>query len=70
MKKRNKQENVWFSQHKDGKKTVDFDFKCLKFHLNFIRKNDNNWFCAAQASQQVNESVNKTGESTSCSAYF
>ena len=51
MKKRNKQENVWFSQHKDQKKKpVDFDFKCLNFH----QKNDNNWFCAAQASQQVN----------------
>ena len=32
--KQNKQENVWFSQHKDGKKNVDF--KCLKFHLKFI----------------------------------
>ena len=45
-----KWKNVWFSQHKDGKQYVDFDFKCLKFH----QKNDNNWFCAAQASQQVN----------------
>ena len=66
-KKRHKQENVWFSQYKDGKRNVDFEFKCLKFHLNLIRKNDNNWFCAAQASQQVNESVIESGESPSCS---
>ena len=38
----------------------------FKFHL----KNNNNWFCAAQASQQVNESVNESGESTFCSVYF
>ena len=52
MKKRNKQENVRFSQHKDGKNNVDFDFKCLKFHLKFIRKRQQ----PAPASQQVTES--------------
>ena len=35
------------------KKNDDFDFKCLTFHLKFTtkKKNDNNRFCAAQASQ-------------------
>ena len=33
-------------------------------------KNDNNRFCAAQASQQVNESNNESVESPSCSVYF
>ena len=34
------------------------------------QKNDNNKFCAAQAKQRVNESVNESGESPSCSVYF
>ena len=58
MKKRNKQENVWFWQHKDGKKNVDFDFKCLKFNLKFTRKTTTNDSVplgrSTQASQQVN----------------
>ena len=32
--------------------------------------NNNNRFSAAQASQQVNESVNESGESSSCCVYF
>ena len=59
-----------FHNTKMEKKNVDFHFKCIKFHFKFHQKNDNNWFCAAQASQQVNESVNESGESTSCSVYF
>ena len=41
----------------------------FKISFKFHQKNDN-WFCAAQASQQVNESVNASGESTSYSVYF
>ena len=57
MKKRNKQENVSFSQHKDGKKTVDFDFKCLKFHLNFIRKTTTT---GSVPLKRVNKSMNRS----------
>ena len=42
----------------------------FKIPFKFHQKNDNNWFYAAQASQQVSESVNESGESTSCSVYF
>ena len=42
----------------------------FKISFKFHQKNDNNWFYAAKVSQQVNESVNESGESTSCSVYF
>ena len=42
----------------------------FKISFKFHQKNDNNWFYAAQASQQVNESVYESGGSTSCSVYF
>ena len=58
MKKRNKQENVWFSQHKDGKKNVDFDFKCLKFHLKFTRKTTTNG--SVPLDSRVNKSMNRS----------
>ena len=71
-KKRNKQENVWFSQHKGEKRNVDFD---LNFVLNFIQSSSEKrqqpvTVCAAQESQQVNELVNESEESPSCSVYF
>ena len=37
----------------------------LKILFKVHQKNDNNRFCVAQASQQVNESVNESGESPS-----
>ena len=42
----------------------------FKISFKFRQKNDNNWFYAAQASQQVNKSVNESGEAISCSVYF
>ena len=57
MKKRNKQENVWFSQHKDEKMNVDLDFKCLKFHLNFIRKTTTT---GSVPLKRVNKSINRS----------
>ena len=56
-----------FYNTKMEKKTVDFDFKCLKFHLNFIRKTTTGSVPLKRVN--VNESVNKSGESTSCSVY-
>ena len=48
-----------FHNTKMEKKNVDFDFKCLKFHLKFTRKKKQMVLCrSTQASQQVNESVN------------
>ena len=41
----------------------------FKISFQFHQKNDNNWFCAAQASQQL-EQVNESGESISYSVYF
>ena len=58
MKKRNKQENVLFSQHKDGKKNVDFNFKCLKFHLKFTRKTTTNG--PVPLNSRVNKSMNRS----------
>ena len=63
MKKRNKQENVWFSQHKNGEKNVDFDFKCLKFHLKFIRKTT-----TTGSSESTSHWI--AGQWPSCSVYF
>ena len=49
------------------KKNFDFDFKCLKFHLKFVRK------ATATGSvplSLINESVNESRESSSCSVYI
>ena len=66
---KNKQENYNFYSTKMAKKKVDFDFKCLKFHLKFIRKTTTNG-SVLQASPQVNESVTESGESPTCCVYF
>ena len=55
--KLNKQENVCFSQYKDGKRNVDFDFKCLKFHLKVIRKTTTT---GSVPLKRVNKSMNRS----------
>ena len=49
----------YFHNSKMAKKNVDFNFKCLKFHLKFTRKNDNKWSRAAQL-KRVNKSMNRS----------
>ena len=61
----NKQENVWFPKHNDGKKNVHVDLKCLKFHLEFIGKTTTTG--SVPLKRVNNESVNESGESPPCS---
>ena len=57
MKKLNNQENVLFLQHTDGKTNVDFEFKCLRFHLKFIRKMTTT---GSVPLKRVNKSMNRS----------
>ena len=46
-----------FHNTKMEKKNVDFDFKCLKFHLNFIRKTTTT---GSVPLKRVNKSMNRS----------